>query len=407
MRAAIRAGLARAGPEVGALCLTILLADVVAGIVAPTFSLYASGLGVSLALLGALTTAGGLAQLVAALPLGILSDRVGRPGLIVAGLLAFAAALLSFSVAAGAALLFVGRALMGLATVATFQLGAAHLGDITARGRRAVAFGLYATAMGLGFTIGPVLGSQLAARAGPRQAYLVGAALASAAAAVAARTLRGGPPGGRRAGRGPTPRRVGRTLARPDLLLVSFGNLLVGLTFAGAVTTFFPLYGRAVGLSEATIGALFAVRALVSALGRLPNGLISRALGNQAVMLGALGLDAAAMLGVAHSRTPAALALLLVAEGLAYGAYLVAGQTYVAEHTDAPNRGAAVGLYALAASVGGTAGPVALGLLAARRGLPAVFTATGWALLAGLACSAVGAVALARSASALREAIEP
>ncbi|HET8627085.1 MAG TPA: hypothetical protein VFL91_06685, partial [Thermomicrobiales bacterium] len=49
--------------------------------------------------------------------------------------------------------------------------------------------------------------------------------------------------------------------ARPDLLLVSFGNLLVGLTFAGAVTTFFPLYGRAVGLSEATIGALFAARA--------------------------------------------------------------------------------------------------------------------------------------------------
>ncbi|HEX5503960.1 MAG TPA: MFS transporter, partial [Thermomicrobiales bacterium] len=150
-----------------------------------------------------------------------------------------------------------------------------------------------------------------------------------------------------------------------------------------------------------------AARALVSTLGRLPNGLIARALGNQAVLLGALGVDAAAMFGVAHSRSPALLAPLLAAEGLAFGAYLVAGQTYVAEHTDARDRGTAVGLYALAASVGGTAGPIALGLLAGRLGLPAVFTATGWALLAGLVCSAAGTIALGRAAPAAREALEP
>jgi len=36
----------------------------------------------------------------------------------------------------------------------------------------------------------------------------------------------------------------------------------------------------------------------------------------------------------------------LAAEGLAFGAYLVAGQTYIAEHTTRETRGAAIGVYA-------------------------------------------------------------
>ena len=73
--------------------------------------------------------------------------------------------MLCFAAAHGLPLLIVGRIFFGLAGVATFQIGAAHLGDITdAGGTRAFAFGLYATAMGLGFTIGPLLGGQIAGR---------------------------------------------------------------------------------------------------------------------------------------------------------------------------------------------------------------------------------------------------
>jgi MFS family permease len=399
-----RARLTSITPEVAALCFTIFLADVVAGIVAPTFSLFARYLGVSLALLGALSTVGGLTQLVISLPVGILSDSVGRSRVLALGLLSFIAALVSFAVATGVPLLATGRILFGLGTVAVFQIGAAYLGDITSPGERSFAFGLYATAMGLGFTVGPLLGSQLAAHSGPRSAYLAGALIALLGLVVARRMPRlatesARPPSSRRR---VTLRDIRQTLRQPELLLISFGNMLVSLTFAGAVSTFFPLYGHALLLSQATIGTMFALRALISALGRFPNGLISRWLGSRVVMLGALLLDAAAMFGIARTDRAALLALLLAVEGLAFGAYLVAGQTYVAEHTVVQNRGTAVGLYSVAASLGATVGPFVLGAVADARGVTTVFVVTGWALVGGLLCSVIGTALIGQRARATR-----
>ncbi len=121
------------GP-VAALCLVIFLADVVAGIIIPSFSLYARDLGVSLALLGAINTLGGVTQLSASIPLGVFSDRIGRTRVIMIGLSAFLLAMLAFAVADGPWMIAVGRILQGVAVVATFQIGAAYLGDITGAG---------------------------------------------------------------------------------------------------------------------------------------------------------------------------------------------------------------------------------------------------------------------------------
>ena len=66
------------------------------------------------------------------------------------------------------------------------------------------------------------------------------------------------------------------------------------------------------------------------------------------------------------------------------------GQSYIADATTAENRGTAVGLYGMAASVGGIAAPAGLGVVASAAGLPAVFTATGGLLVVGLAVILVG-----------------
>src|SRR5262249_50808902 len=258
--------------EVVALCCVIFLADVVSGILAPTFSLYAQSLGISLAILGVLNAVGALSQLVLSLPLGILSDRVGRTPLLIGGLLAFVLLMLCFIAAHNAILLIVGRLLYGFAVVATFQIGAAHLGDISAPGRRAVAFGAYATAMGTGFTVGPVLGGGIADHSGVRLAYVIGAVIGVAGLLLAWRGVKSH--GAAAVGEG---RRAAsllsdlrRVMTQRDLLLVSFGGLLSSLTFAGAIMTFFPIYGDTLHLSGTAIGSMFAVRALVSAIGRLP-----------------------------------------------------------------------------------------------------------------------------------------
>jgi MFS family permease len=375
--------------DVAMICLVIVLASIVTGINAPTFPLRARSLGLDLATIGWLPASSGLVSLCLALPIGLLSDRVGRRRVIVGGIFAFALGMFCVGVANGLPLLLVGCLLFGAAGPSTFQIGAALLGDVTAPGQRALAFGLYTTAMGVGFTVGPLIGGQVAARAGTSSAYIVGAAVAVAGGTLALLVLPRPRPDAPKAG-GRSLRGILALARRSDLALACLGTLLISWTFNGAISTFFPLYGDALGLSAATIGALFALRALVSAFGRLPNGMLARALGNQAVMLAALILDALAMLALAFAHQTWLLAVLLLGEGLAFGAYLVSGQTFVADHTTVENRGTAVGLYAMAGSIGATAAPASLGAVADRWGLAATFGTTSVLLAVGSVVVAVG-----------------
>ena len=398
IKATIRRDLTR---EVAELCVVIFIADVVSGILSPTFSLFAEKLGVSLALLGIITTVGGMTQLAVALPFGVLSDRIGRPRMLLGGILAFTFCLFSLTVATGPFMLFASRILYGIAGVATFSIGAAHLGDITTKEQRPFAFGLYTTCMGLGFTIGPLLGAQLADRYSAKTAYAVGALISIAGLALAVRILRTSRPRSDRSGaaRSAGMRNIRGVLHNRDLMLVTFGNMLMSLTFAAGIATFFPIFANELLISQATIGTMFAIRALVSTLGRLPNGIVSRVLGSRSVMLSALFLETIVMLSIAHTDSPTMLTVLLALEGLAFGAYLVSGQTYLADNTEVENRGAAVGVYSTASSLGASVAPLILGLVANAYGVRVVFTVTGFVLAAGFILSVAAAILLARSGS--------
>jgi MFS family permease len=379
------------------LCAVIFLADVVFGIVAPTFSLFAKDLGIAVALLGTINTLGSFAQLLIALPIGLASDRLSRPRVVAAGMFIYAAALASFAVARGPELLIVGRVFTAFASVAIFQIGAAHLGDITVTGQREVAYGWLTTAMGLGFTVGPLIGSQLAQRYGPRSAYVVGCLIALAGGLIAGRFLR--EPGGQRTVASRAVSLFGgmrHILGQRDILVVSFGNLLMGVAFSGAISTFFPIYGDHVMISEGAIGTMFAIRALVSAASRFPNSMLARRVGGKPILLIALFLEVIVMFSIAVTGQRVLLTLLLAAEGLAFGAYLVAGQTYIAERTTRETRGAAVGVYSTASNLGGTAAPILLGLIAGRWGIASVFTVAAGALGVGFVVCAVGMLVVQR-----------
>lgn len=370
--------------EVLAVCAVAFLADVVAGIIIPSFSLYARSLGASLVLVGALTTLSGLTQLLGSFPIGLLSDRVGRRRVLVGGMLGFAGAAALMALAPGPGLLVPSRLLFGLALVGTFWIAAAHLGDVVAAEERGLAFGLLTTAMGLGFAVGPFAGGRLADAAGPRAGYLFAAAVGVAGAGLALAQLPGGVPGFATARVRPTLRQSLRVGRDRHLVSAAIGNVLTSVGFGGAVATFFPLYGAELGLREGTIGGMFALRAVVSTVARVPCGLLAGAIGSRRVMLGSLGLELVAVLGLGGTERPAALGALLVLEGVAFGGFLTAAHAFIAEHTVAATRGAALGLYSAAGSVGGTLAPLGLGLVASQRGLPAVFVVTAGLLAAGL-----------------------
>ena len=59
--------------EIWSVFAMVFMADVVVGMILPTFSLYASSLGASLSLIGILSTVVGLTRILSSVPIGVLS----------------------------------------------------------------------------------------------------------------------------------------------------------------------------------------------------------------------------------------------------------------------------------------------------------------------------------------------
>ncbi|HXV43972.1 MAG TPA: MFS transporter, partial [Anaerolineae bacterium] len=95
------------------------------------------------------------------------------------------------------------------------------------------------------------------------------------------------------------------------------------------------------------------------------------------VMLAALIVSTLVAFSLPQFADPTLLMFLLIGEGVAYGLFLTSGQTTIAEHADASNRGAALGVYMAAASVGDSVAPLFLGVVADRLGIHSVFYVVG------------------------------
>ncbi len=317
--------------EVLDICGLIFIADIVTGVPTPIFPLYATSLGASLGLLGVITSVLGLGRLLSALPIGMLSDRLNRKWVLVGGMLMFGVAFVAFAASPSAGWLVVPRLLQAVAMVATFPLGVAYIGDVVESRDRGAASGGRSS-----------IGTSL----------------------VDVRAL--------------------RTLGRhPAMLMACVANIAMTLSMTGAIFTYFPVYARAAGISTVTIGSVFAWRSIASASGRIPMGPLSTRLPVRWTLPGVLLLEAAIDVTIAHTTSASALTALLILEGIGFGIFLVSGQSGVAAASGADNRGAAVGMFWMAGSVGELFGPLVLGAIAQTLGVIAVFNSVAVAVTAG------------------------
>jgi MFS family permease len=373
--------------EVITICAVIFLADVMSGVVSPTFSLYAQQLGASLTVVGALSSTIGLTRLFSSMPIGVISDRVGRKAVITLGMVLFALAAIAYALSPNALWLFPSRIVGGVAMVCTFFMGFAYVGDIVTPQERGLAYGLYTTSMGTGFTVGPLFGAAIAERYGIAGSYLAAAALALLGAAIASRGLKRitNHVGGHEKAQRRLPWSGGGNMLRqPRILASSLGNLLMSLSFGGAVANFFPIYAASLAVPQAAISSMFSVRALGSTLARLPTGAITHRVPSRWLMYTALALAMVVQLAMTQANSTTWLGVLLVMEGIAFGSFLIAGQLFVAENSTPGTRGAAVGVYSTAGSMGSTVSALMFGAVADRFGVRLVFRLAGLLILAGL-----------------------
>ncbi len=146
--------------------------------VLPVLSLYAAGYAFSTpALIGFAIGVYGLMQALLQLPLGYLSDRVGRQQIIIAGLLLFSAGSLLAGSADNIYQLIAGRCLQGSGAIASALM--ALLSDLTRDEQRTKAMAIVGGSIGLSFALALVTGPVVTAAYGLAGLFYITAGLAA------------------------------------------------------------------------------------------------------------------------------------------------------------------------------------------------------------------------------------
>jgi MFS family permease len=131
-------------------------------LIMPVFSLYAKGMpGATPFMIGFALGVYGLGQIVLQIPLGLLSDHIGRKPAITIGLVLFAIGGLIAALSHTLTGIAIGRAVQGMGAVA--GAGIALAADLTADENRSKVMGIIGVSIGLAFLLALILGPPLEA----------------------------------------------------------------------------------------------------------------------------------------------------------------------------------------------------------------------------------------------------
>ncbi|SEW15336.1 MFS transporter [Luteibacter sp. 329MFSha] len=134
-------------------------------LVLPVFSVYARAMpDATPFLIGLALGVYGIGQMCLQIPLGMLSDRIGRKPAITLGLVVFAAGGLVAALSHTLSGIVLGRALQGMGAVA--GAGTALAADLTADENRGKVMGIVGVSIGMSFLLALILGPPLEAVAG-------------------------------------------------------------------------------------------------------------------------------------------------------------------------------------------------------------------------------------------------
>ncbi|MCX2727571.1 MFS transporter [Thermomicrobium sp. 4228-Ro] len=354
----------------------------------PIAAPYASALGASPALVGAIVAAYSVSNLLGNVVAGIALDRFGRFPLLVAGALTTAAVVAAYTLARTPAQLLSLRLLHGL-TVAALAPGTFALsGDLAQGDRRARAMGANGAVIALAAIIAPALAGIVQERTGFATVFLLDAlvlAVAGSLVLAAGRSLRRLESA--RGGRAQSP---SSALTALRALTVPYGALLLFAFALGTFVTGLPEQLHALGIAPSIRGAAFSTYGLVAAgvmVSPIASRLIRRAwrlgtaIGSLSIAIG-LGL---AGTGSAVSTVERAVLSGAAFFGLGFGFLFPALTTEVARRTEPGQRGRAFGVFYALYSLGVIGGSLVAGWLSERAGAD-----SGWPLWIGAAVALCG-----------------
>ncbi len=365
--------------------------DIIAySIAVPVLPDLSQRLGASATTIGLLFASFGVTLLGLSIPIGAMSDRVGRKAPIVGGLTALAAATVLFAFARGLPLLFAARLVQGAADAITWVVGFALIADLYGSDERGRVTGIVMSGASLAFMLGPTAGGWLYEIGGMALPFLAVAALSAVVAAgfawlkvPASRTAREIVP-------------LAAVLRTPAV--GACAAVVVGVSATvSMLEPVLALHLGTFGVGPARVGLVFGAGAVATTILNPVFGRAADRWGARRLMTAGLLATAAAMvaLGQTWSYESAIVLFLLTAASAAL--IITPSLSYMGEATSRAgfaSFGVAYGVYNMAWGAGLLGGPAAGGFLYEHIGFPRV--ALLWApALAALA-------ALLRTAEARR-----
>ncbi len=342
----------------------------------PTLPVYVRTKTGDLAMIGVVLAMYGLWQACFRLPLGIVSDWLGRRKLfILACIVLLGVGSWLMGTADGVAQILIGRILTGIAASAWVVLIVAF--NSLFPSEEAVRATLLLTLVNsAGRLVGTTSTGFLNERGGYPLAFFASmfcAALAFVAMLLVKEVRR--PP------KRPTFDSIFRLIVRPDVLWPSLSNAVVQHVIWGATFGFMPLLAKQVGVSEVMQGMLVSLNLLINISGTLFATALIKRIGLFRLLVASMSALSAgcAVAALSSSFTGILLAQCCFGLGAGIGYPVLMGLSI--RKVDDPERGTAMGLHQAIYAVGMFSGPWLSGILAERIGLAPMFGATGAACL--------------------------
>jgi MFS family permease len=154
------------------------------------FPLYYAAAGLSIGEIGVLAATYPAIWAVGQIGTGALSDRIGRKGLIVAGMLLQAAAIALIAAGSSFAVWLAAAALLGLGTAMVYPTLLAAIADVAEPAWRGFAVGVYRLWRDLGFAVGAIVAGIVADAAGIAAAIWVVAVITAGSGLIVLQRMR-------------------------------------------------------------------------------------------------------------------------------------------------------------------------------------------------------------------------
>jgi MFS transporter, DHA1 family, solute carrier family 18 (vesicular amine transporter), member 1/2 len=342
-------------------CFTDITAYSIAIPVLPDLS---RKLGASPTMIGVLFASFGVTLLTVSIPMGAISDRIGRKGPMVGGLAALAAATLLFAFATSLPWLFAARLVQGAADAVTWVVGFALIADLYGAEERGRVSGIVMMGTSVAVMVGPTLGGWLYELGGISMPFIGVAALAI----IVMTLFMALDFPDHQAPTEPVP--LGMIVRVPAIAACAIVVIGISSTIS-MLEPILALYLAGLGVTPARLGLIYGAAAIVTTTMHPLVGRLSDRWGARPTMMLGLLLMAGmiAALGQAWSYM-SALVLFVIAAGT--GTLVITPSlAYMGEATTAAgvrSFGVSYGLYNLAWGAGLMSGPALGGFLFERLG---------------------------------------